>query len=1114
MLELFPNTDSVKEREEVRFLLKSLTVFNWGPFAGMQPPAQIHPNGSAIIGATGSGKTTLVDALMTLLVARPRYNYASTGGHDTNDRSEISYVRGVKGAMDSDGEGAMRSGKTITGISAIYTDEIITYKLGAVMWLDSNSHAAADLKRIWFIIKNHEDDLTEILKIFDEGGKAAVKKYAKIHHHIETYDSKKSYLAAIRRFFEVGENAFDLLNRAAGLKQLTRIDQIFRELVLDNKPQFDRALKVAKSFDDLETIHQELLLAKKQVESLNPIEAENKKWQTLKSKLETFKLYRETIPQWFAEQSKILLEKKLKSNKKDLEIVAAQYTQNTGKEKHLSEQVKTLQTIYLEQGGGAIEGEKSNIQTQKQLLGLTENALATYHNICEGNQLHEISNQEQFSENILKIKELREGCQQRKEQLQQRQKELGAKNYHLVEKLNKIHDEIRAVQKSEKSNIPHRYQQFRELMAQELDLESDRLPYIAEMLEVKPEHSEWRGAIERAIGPERLRLLVPEDKFNLAKKWVNQRDNQLHVRLLDISKCPPPREPFRDSYIHKINLEEGGGYITALMYTLVNRDRHCADSIDSLGEKEHSMTVEGLMYDRAGKFEKMDQRPLSKDWWTGFDNSYALQDLKDEKITLEQELSLPLKEEKRLTSEVSNIDNQLLDLRQLENTNFESIDVFSIRKQLEESEQKLRQLQDPNSDLAKVHLQHEKAEEELLEVKKTLSEVTQQLGAAKDRIQKNEEELYEAEQSIGSRMTDEIKNNFLKDLKPPTDLKLRTIKQTQSETAKCLNDKLDKCEEDNRNTTNRLKSLMERAKQVDSGALLETGTDLLDIEEYVERLNFLRKEDLPKRQKSFLDYLNQSSEQGVTQLLQKIKNEVLQIQDRLEQLNATLGKVEYKKGKFLMLESSEISSDTLREVKRAEQKIIASRLQSDDTGELRYIALRELVDIIRKAANNKTTLASKSLLDPRHRLEFYVVEVDRETQRRSGKLEGSQSASGGEKEQMASYILTASLSYALCPKGALLPKYATIVLDEAFSKSSPSAASKIIQALREFGLHPLFVTPNKEIGLLKANTSSAILVHQATISSLTWRELEEKRQTEMQRKLSVTQAHNEVTQAT
>ena len=107
---------------------------------------------------------------------------------------------------------------------------------------------------------------------------------------------------------------------------------------------------------------------------------------------------------------------------------------------------------------------------------------------------------------------------------------------------------------------------------------------------------------------------------------------------------------------------------------------------------------------------------------------------------------------------------------------------------------------------------------------------------------------------------------------------------------------------------------------------------------------------------------------------------------------------------------------------------------------------------------------------------------------------GSQGGSGGEKEVIAIYVLTASLSYALCPPGSQRPLFGTIVLDEAFSKSSQAVAGRIIRALAEFGLHPLFVTPNKELRLLREHTRSAIVVHrkgaQATMTSLSWEALE------------------------
>lgn len=86
---------------ELGYRLKQLELYNWGGFDGYHS-ADIDPAGTAIVGPTGSGKTTLVDALMTLLGTNPKYNLASTGGHES-DRDLVSYVRGVAGAGDGSG---------------------------------------------------------------------------------------------------------------------------------------------------------------------------------------------------------------------------------------------------------------------------------------------------------------------------------------------------------------------------------------------------------------------------------------------------------------------------------------------------------------------------------------------------------------------------------------------------------------------------------------------------------------------------------------------------------------------------------------------------------------------------------------------------------------------------------------------------------------------------------------------------------------------------------------------------------------------------------------------------------------------------------------------------
>jgi uncharacterized protein YPO0396 len=228
-------------------------------------------------------------------------------------------------------------------------------------------------------------------------------------------------------------------------------------------------------------------------------------------------------------------------------------------------------------------------------------------------------------------------------------------------------------------------------------------------------------------------------------------------------------------------------------------------------------------------------------------------------------------------------------------------------------------------------------------------------------------------------------------------------------------------------------------------------------------------------------------------LLASIDEEVDAIEQRIAELNQTLVKVDFRSGRYLQLQPVRMQDERLRAIKIAMQKVRSAALKDDD-GESHYKALREMVNILRDAGENRRLQGSRALLDPRFRLQFFVVEVDRKTGDRSPPRTGSQSGSGGEKELMASHILTASLSYALCPPAATRPLYGTVILDEAFSKSSPSAASRIIEALRIFSLHPIFVTPNKEISLLKQHTRKVICVQrpgkEASLASISWEKLE------------------------
>jgi uncharacterized protein YPO0396 len=287
---------------------------------------------------------------------------------------------------------------------------------------------------------------------------------------------------------------------------------------------------------------------------------------------------------------------------------------------------------------------------------------------------------------------------------------------------------------------------------------------------------------------------------------------------------------------------------------------------------------------------------------------------------------------------------------------------------------------------------------------------------------------------------------------------------------------------------------MSDAKKEDTGALSEVGRDLEDVPLYLERLRVLTEEALPEKLKRFLDYLNRSSDEGVTQLLTAIDHEVSMIVERLGDLNGTMRRVDFQSGRYLRLVATKVSHESVQTLLRAQRQLTSARFVDDD-GESQYKALQVLIALLKDACERNRTQGARTLLDPRFRLEFAVSVIDRDTGLVIETRTGSQGGSGGEKEIIASYVLTASLSYALCPDGSNRPLFGTIILDEAFSRSSHTVASRIIAALREFGLHAVFITPNKELRLLRDHTRSAIVVHRrgsaGSLTSLSWEVLDE-----------------------
>lgn len=1081
---------------QASYCLLELELLNWGPFDGCHR-ADIAPHGTAIVGKTASGKTTLVDALMTLLTERPRYNLASTGGHES-DRDLMGYIRGVSGAgnIHGDGQPIARAQKTVTALSARFGNGEETIQLAVLMWIDSASMANADRKDLWLISRQSESLFAQYLELFGTEGARGLKAWAKAQEAVQTFDTKKAYLAQVRRFFEVSEQAFTLLNRAVGLKQLNSIDAIFRELVLEDQSAFKRASEVVAEFDDLSAIRAELELAKRQQASLAPLKVYARKLDKEKEKNAQYQQAKSLLPRWFAMHGQALWQARLSALDAQAQTLQASKSTHQAQFDALGAQLLALQARYAKAGGTNLQLLQANISKQKEIIAHRQKAQQQYQTICDNLGVQAVRGEQALQAQQQWAGEALTTLQTEIEALGDNAHEQGGKRQALRSEVAMQQKALSDARARPQSNIPQNYQDFRQDLATALQVSEASLPYVAELVAVQEQEQSWRGAIERAIGAHRLRLLVAPAQMQTALAWVNQRHNRLHVRLYEAVVPETTAAFFADGFTRKLQFKTHA-LREPLKVLLASIDRHCVADSDALHQTPHAMTKQGLMSGRRGYFDKQDQRALSANWLTGFDNSALVAQIEAEIQGLQAQQQAVEVAFRQASQNWQRATQRAQLLQTLQGLSAGDMDVTQAQQELATQEAQYQALTAPDSELYQLKQALDELSAERQHQEQQLIDVLGQIRALTTEQKQAQQAHQVAKREASPALSEAEKTLVAQFASVPEATQLNTIERLQRLASDELDRHLETVQKTIKVQEDKLLRQMGEAQKQDSGALSEAGTSLIDLPLYLERLKILNEEDLPAKQQRFLDYLTNASDQGVTQLLSGIDSDVAVIESRIEALNATLAKVDFQPDCYLRLNPHPVVHTSLREVETAVRHLRAAALK-DDAGESHYQALQHLITLLRTAAENKRNLGAKALLDPRYRLTFSVTAIMRDGEIEGNTFTGSQSGSGGEKEIIASYILTASLSYALSPQNIGQPLFATIILDEAFSKSSQAVAGRIVAAIRAFGLHPLFVTPNKEMRLLREHTRLAILVHnknqRASLATMSWQALDEQAQ--------------------
>jgi uncharacterized protein YPO0396 len=1088
--------------------LSELSVFNWGSFHGLHT-ASIDTAGTLVTGDNGAGKSTLIDGLMALLLpaGKATFNVAAAQG-DRSDRSLLSYMRGSFGSTHDGSATRVKSKRekgVVTGLRALYQCEdgsCIT--LAALFWTTSSTNALSDVKRVYIVAKRNVQ-LKDVLDAFGEGNARQLKQWLRDDPTITDCDSNFSDYQELYRkhLYMDNRNAPALLSRALGLKKIDDLTKLIRELVLEPSGVKEDARKVVEEFADLVAIHEQLIDAKEQYNHLKRLPELAESIAKAKQTLGALQLEKNHLQIYFGEALSILWANKRNDISAELESIARAINSSEIDEQDAQASVEKRHEEYLNLGGDKIESLKKDIKHTQEKLNDVIQASSSYQNDCRTLELCADLNEDVFSANKTSAGEKIAHIEDDTKQSQDYFGEVAAQLSENQKKLGNIKDEIREIEARPDSNIDVRFQQLRDEMSSSLELSSNELVFIGELLDVKDEEKSWQGAIERALGGLKTTLLVPQKSYSMVTRWLNVRHTGLHVRaqvVLD-NKAGNNNTGFTQfsdkGFLRKLVWKDHP-YRDWLKSHLSKFDLQCVSGTDELDATPFSMTKEGLVHKERGRFEKKDQKRVDdrRSWSLGFSNKSRLvllsADKKEAEISL-SELNATLTGARESLNKIA---ERAKLWERLDSYVWEQVNAPYWQKRLDEVKADLIKLEESSGNLELAMNRWEAAKTTLQEIKKN----KEQLLIKKGSLEKDEDnacqQLERYQQLAASGMTDEVRTRLTQRVGEVT----LDNAQRQAEFDKALDRELEKVRSSRSTAENTANGIMGsfRGKDKWLSITVDWPTGLDGLQEYLDHYAYVETEGLPDLIDQFKERLNKHATQSLARIKTKLESEREDIIERIDTINQVLRRTEFKQGSHLKLGSKREKYPHVQDFERKIRSAL-SQATSDDH-ERRFNLLAEVVEILEKASAPGTAnnMESLRLLDPRYQMSFYAEEVDSQTQDIRDVLESSSGKSGGEKESFAGTIVAASLAYVLTPDGYDKPIYCTVFLDEAFSNTAEAVSRRVLRVFKELHIHVNLITPYKNLNLARESSRSLLIaerdpeLHESHLCEVTWEEIDRR----------------------
>lgn len=1082
----------VTDNQLAGYRLDRVEVLNWGTFDGQVFKAYLSGSNTLLTGQIGSGKSTIVDAITTLMVPSRNISYNKASGAHARERSLHSYVLGQfkheRSSTNTSKPTYLRDNKTFSVILAVYRnagfEEVVT--IAQVLWANAESRRPDQL----YVVAHSDLSISVDFSNFDRGIDG-LRKRLRATGALVT-QSAGDYYQAMRQALSIhNPQALKLFNQAISMKEVGNLTDFVRDHMLEPTGVAERIESLISHFDDLDGAHESIKKAAHQISLLQPLSGFMGDYRSNMERSEFLGRQKGAVQPYFNELHIGLLEQEIAICRLAEEQAIAARSRAEYELQAIQDKLGKVKEAIYANGGGRIESIQRDLAREVEITRTRRALHDRYVELVVKAGLALASTEDIFVAQ-------RAGLQEELAAAEVEQASLGNQKEELEFTLRQERDQERELSQeleslaSNPSNIERSHREIQLRLCKELGIDPDHIPFAGELIQVREDASVWEGAAERALRGFGLAMLVPEEHYRAVAQWVDSnhlRQRFVYYRVAEARhRSTPSLHP--KSLVRKLAIKPGTQFYSWLANELAHRFNFaCADSHDEFQRETHAITTRGQIKSPGGRHEKDDRHHIGdrRNYILGWRNDAKIRALEQARETLRNTILATVESISGLTVKINASRARSLTLAGLTQfQSFRDIDWQSSTKEAERLKAELSMLEAASDALAQLRVEAKQLQSELATIQLRRDEAAVIAGMREKERATHSSALDGLLQHSVEPITDEQITTALEvariNLFGNTDTTLQNI---GSQVA-ALKDKL-------QSDMDQLGRATARCRDGAIGAMtdfrnkypadcLELVVGMDGAGEFEQLLQRLVSDDLPRFERDFKEMLNTNTINEIGGFNSYLIGERNKIRTSVDKINKSLLEIDYNEGRYIRLEPTPADDQEIRDFQlslRACTDGSTEDLTDGQFSEDRFNRVKVIIDRFRgqDGTTEQDRRWTEKVTDVRQWFSFAVSERYRHDDTEHEMYSDSSGKSGGQKEKLAYTVLAASLAYqfGLTWGETRSRSFRFVVIDEAFGRSSDDSTRYALDLFEKLSLQLLIVTPAQKIHVIEPYVAGVVL---------------------------------------